>query len=149
MGVAKCFNSTGFNVMENPKFCGVAAEMFMAGSVPVAKKSPASLRGMRVLPNATTWEGASASHFLNPFQASGWTSLRFRSRVGRSLLSCSSAERPTSRAGGWRDGEVRVQFNDLHSPVERKAHNGVLLEARGGAVLMLTSFSPARRVLQR
>jgi 8-hydroxy-5-deazaflavin:NADPH oxidoreductase len=30
--VVKCFNTTGFNVMENPQFGGVAADMFMAGS---------------------------------------------------------------------------------------------------------------------
>ena len=30
--VVKCFNTTGFNVMANPQFGGVAADMFMAGS---------------------------------------------------------------------------------------------------------------------
>jgi hypothetical protein len=30
--VVKCFNTTGFNVMENPDFGGTAADMFMAGS---------------------------------------------------------------------------------------------------------------------
>jgi 8-hydroxy-5-deazaflavin:NADPH oxidoreductase len=36
--VVKCFNSTGFNVMENPKFGAVAADMFMAGSSARAKE---------------------------------------------------------------------------------------------------------------
>ncbi|MGA2479922.1 MAG: NAD(P)-binding domain-containing protein [Spirochaetia bacterium] len=36
--VVKCFNTTGFNVMENPKFGGVAADMFMAGSSSHAKE---------------------------------------------------------------------------------------------------------------
>jgi hypothetical protein len=36
--VVKCFNTTGFNVMENPKFDGVAADMFMAGSSSRAKE---------------------------------------------------------------------------------------------------------------
>jgi hypothetical protein len=36
--VVKCFNTTGFNVMENPKFGGVAADMFMAGSSSRAKE---------------------------------------------------------------------------------------------------------------
>jgi predicted dinucleotide-binding enzyme len=35
--VVKCFNTTGFNVMEDPKFGGVAADMFMAGSSSRAK----------------------------------------------------------------------------------------------------------------
>ena len=30
--VVKCFNTTGFNVMENPQFGAMAADMFMAGS---------------------------------------------------------------------------------------------------------------------
>ena len=30
--VVKCFNTTGFNVMENPQFGEMAADMFMAGS---------------------------------------------------------------------------------------------------------------------
>ena len=32
MDVVKCFNTLGFNVMEDPQFGGVAADMFMAGS---------------------------------------------------------------------------------------------------------------------
>jgi hypothetical protein len=36
--VVKCFNITGFNVMENPTFGGVAADMFMAGSSSRAKE---------------------------------------------------------------------------------------------------------------
>src|SRR5271157_2434013 len=36
--VVKCFNTTGFNVMENPQFGGVAADMFMAGSSSRAKE---------------------------------------------------------------------------------------------------------------
>ena len=36
--VVKCFNTTGFNVMENPRFGGVAADMFMAGSSARAKE---------------------------------------------------------------------------------------------------------------
>jgi predicted dinucleotide-binding enzyme len=36
--VVKCFNTTGFNVMENPKFGGVAADMFIAGSSSRAKE---------------------------------------------------------------------------------------------------------------
>ena len=36
--VVKCFNTTGFNVMENPKFGEMAADMFMAGSSARAKE---------------------------------------------------------------------------------------------------------------
>lgn len=36
--VVKCFNTTGFNVMQNPMFGGVAADMFMAGSSHRAKE---------------------------------------------------------------------------------------------------------------
>jgi predicted dinucleotide-binding enzyme len=35
--VVKCFNTTGFNVMDDPAFDGVAADMFMAGSSSRAK----------------------------------------------------------------------------------------------------------------
>ena len=36
--VVKCFNVTGFNVMENPQFGAIAADMFMAGSSSRAKE---------------------------------------------------------------------------------------------------------------
>jgi len=36
--VVKCFNTTGFNVMENPRFGEVAADMFMASSSARAKE---------------------------------------------------------------------------------------------------------------
>lgn len=36
--VVKCFNTTGFNVMANPQFGGIAADMFMAGSSSRAKE---------------------------------------------------------------------------------------------------------------
>jgi 8-hydroxy-5-deazaflavin:NADPH oxidoreductase len=36
--VVKCFNTTGFNVMANPQFGAVAADMFMAGSSSRAKE---------------------------------------------------------------------------------------------------------------
>src|SRR5208283_4690959 len=36
--VVKCFNTTGFNVMANPQFGGMAADMFMAGSSARAKE---------------------------------------------------------------------------------------------------------------
>ena len=38
MDVVKCFNTTGCNVMANPKFGGAAADMFMAGSSSRAKE---------------------------------------------------------------------------------------------------------------
>jgi hypothetical protein len=36
--VVKCFNTTGFNVMENPQFGEMTADMFMAGSSSHAKE---------------------------------------------------------------------------------------------------------------
>ena len=95
--VVKCFNTTGFNVMENPQFGGVAADMFMAGSSSRGQRDrPHSSRGMRVLPNATTSEAMNVSHFLNPLQASGSTSPWFKGKAGTSLSSCSSDECPAN-----------------------------------------------------
>jgi hypothetical protein len=34
----KCFNSTGFENMENPNYGGIAIDMFAAGSSPKAKE---------------------------------------------------------------------------------------------------------------
>ena len=69
--VVKCFNITGFNIMEDPNFGGVAADLFMAGSSPAPKRLRANSPGMRVLPNAMTSEATNASPYLNPLQASG------------------------------------------------------------------------------
>ncbi|MEM6345061.1 MAG: NAD(P)-binding domain-containing protein [Bacteroidota bacterium] len=61
--LVKCFNSTGFENMQQPQYEGMSLDMFMAGDSTKAKKLPLSSHPRLVLPTAMTLAVATRSYY--------------------------------------------------------------------------------------
>jgi 8-hydroxy-5-deazaflavin:NADPH oxidoreductase len=82
--VVKCFNSTGFENMENPVYNGVAIDMFMAGSSPIAKATAKQLALDAGFGDCIDFGGDAQVPLLEQF-AMSWINLALMQGQGRNM----------------------------------------------------------------
>jgi 8-hydroxy-5-deazaflavin:NADPH oxidoreductase len=82
--IAKCFNSTGFENMENPNFDGTRADMFMAGDSEKAKNIAAQLAKEIGFGECYDFGGDDKIPLLEQF-AMVWINLAIFQKVGRNI----------------------------------------------------------------
>lgn len=82
--IVKCFNSTGFENMENPKYGDVAIDMFSAGSSAKAKNAAKKLSLDAGFAECYDFGGDDKVELLEQF-ALGWINLAIMQKQGRNI----------------------------------------------------------------
>ncbi|MCS6824015.1 MAG: NAD(P)-binding domain-containing protein [Cytophagaceae bacterium] len=82
--VVKCFNTTGFNIMANPDFSGIKADMFMAGSSKKGKEIARQLALDMGFDECYDFGGDDKIPLLEQF-AFIWINLAINQNLGRDI----------------------------------------------------------------
>ncbi len=82
--IVKCFNTTGFENMENPVYNGEAIDMFMAGDDPEAKDTAAKLSGDLGFGKCHDFGGFDRIPLLEQL-AMAWINLAIMQKKGRNI----------------------------------------------------------------
>lgn len=82
--IVKCFNSTGFENMENPKYSDISIDMFAAGSSAKAKEAAKKLSLDAGFAECYDFGGDDKVELLEQF-ALGWINLAIMQKQGRNI----------------------------------------------------------------